>query len=111
MPLLKTLKALIDNAAAHIAQIRLEQQSSEIAEDWNEYAKLQSKLSHIEEVIDITDDVQIGVLLPSVTHVSNEPLAEGNIEKTLNIITKPRTKMVVHSLHSGSVGIGRTYLF
>ena len=35
VPLLKTLKVLIDNAAAHIAQIRLEQQSSEIAEDWD----------------------------------------------------------------------------
>jgi hypothetical protein len=35
VPLLKTLKALIDNAATHIARIRLEQQSSEIAEDWD----------------------------------------------------------------------------
>jgi hypothetical protein len=86
VPLLKTLKALIDNAAAHIAQIRLELQSSEIAEDWDEYAKLKSKLSDIEVVIDITDDVQIGVLLPSVTHVSNEPLAEGNRDTEARLI-------------------------
>ena len=47
VPLLKILKAQIDksyNAAADIAQIRLELQAASNLEDWDEYAKLQDKL-------------------------------------------------------------------
>ena len=75
VPLLKILKAQIAksyNAAADIAQIRLEIQGAANLEDWNEYATLLDKLSHIEEVIDVTDVVQNEVLPASVLDVNDE---------------------------------------
>ncbi len=81
VPLLTILKAQIDksyNAVADIAQIRLELQAASNLEDWDEYAKLLDKLSHIEEVIDVTGEVQIEVLPGSVPNVTDELLAKGN---------------------------------
>jgi hypothetical protein len=82
VPLLKILKALIDksyNAAPDTAQFRLELQAAEISEDWDEYAKLNNKISLIEQVIiDITDEVEIEVPLPFVPYVIDKTRAVGN---------------------------------
>jgi hypothetical protein len=84
VPLLKTLKELIAkscNVAAKIAQIRLQLQEAEFAEDWDAYAQLQTTLTHIEGVDnvkdvhdDVTNVVDEGVLLAARANVATDDL-------------------------------------
>jgi hypothetical protein len=96
IPLLKMLKALIDqsfNVEAEKAQILRDLQQAELTEDWDEYETLKTKLTRIEGVHEIVNE---GIALTAATNgpnVANELTGPATVEEQgANVVSEGQTQ-------------------